>query len=154
MQSHYLVRGFVAAASAALWLTFPSSGWAQDILKELEDTEHTQARPSHDHHNMEGAKKKEAPATHQKHGGHGQTEKKGASSGHQNHGGPAHSTSHTATQSGSKTHAGKHEMSGGTHGGTHEMRGFLGPYPIQREGSGTSWLPKVVTEPHSPIVAP
>ena len=140
MQSHYLVRGFVAAASAALWLTFPSSGRAQDILKELEDTEHTQARPSHDHHNMEGAKKKEAPAAHQKHGGHRQTEKKGASSGHQDHGGQGHSTSHTATQSGSKRNAGKHEMNG-VHGGMHEMRGFLGPYPIQREGSGTSWLP-------------
>ena len=26
------------------------------------------------------------------------------------------------------------------------MHGFLGPYPIQREGSGTSWLPD--TTPH------
>jgi len=26
------------------------------------------------------------------------------------------------------------------------MRGFLGPYPMQREGSGTSWLPD--TTPH------
>ena len=36
-----------------------------------------------------------------------------------------------------------HDMPGMAHGGheMHEMTGFLGPYPMSREGSGTTWQP-------------
>jgi hypothetical protein len=42
------------------------------------------------------------------------------------------------------------KMSGMGHGG-HEMKGFLGPYGMGREGSGTSWQPD--TSPHQGIHA-
>jgi hypothetical protein len=42
------------------------------------------------------------------------------------------------------------KMSGGGHG-RHEMKGFLGPYGMGREGSGTSWQPD--TSPHQGIHA-
>jgi hypothetical protein len=48
---------------------------------------------------------------------------------------------------------GDHGAMSGTsheHGGM-EMKGFLGPYPITREGSGTSWLPD--STPHEGVMA-
>src|SRR4051794_36738365 len=39
----------------------------------------------------------------------------------------------------------------GAHGGGHDMKGFLGPYGMGREGSGTSWQPD--TSPHGGIHA-
>src|SRR5262249_32392874 len=114
MLTQRLLRGFIAA-SAVLSLTVPSGTRAQDILKELEDTERdqNQTQHSHDHHNMGGdAKKKEAPGAHQGHAGHKRTAKmKGASNAHQNHGGPGRSP--TTAQSGAKTHGGTHELNGG-----------------------------------------
>jgi hypothetical protein len=46
------------------------------------------------------------------------------------------------------THSNMQSMYGGhdTHGG---MKGFLGPYPMTREGSGTSWVPD--STPHEGI---
>jgi hypothetical protein len=71
-----------------------------------------------------------------RHGGHQHAKSKE----NKKHGGHKH------TASGDKggKHTGSHDTShtgGGTHGDQHQMHGFLGPYPIQREGSGTSWLP-------------
>jgi hypothetical protein len=42
-------------------------------------------------------------------------------------------------------------MPGMDHNGGHEMKGFLGPYGMGREGSGTSWQPD--TSPHEGIHA-
>src|SRR4051794_24530034 len=57
---------------------------------------------------------------------------------------------------GSTTKHGKHSGPdvGGEHGnggahGSHEMKGFLGPYGMGREGSGTSWEPDI--SPHAGI---
>jgi hypothetical protein len=53
----------------------------------------------------------------------------------------AHSVNHAGMPS---THdEGTHAMGMHGHDASHDMqlKGFLGPYPITREGSGTSWLP-------------
>jgi len=56
------------------------------------------------------------------------------------------------------THAHHDKTTSMEHGGTHgahqgheamEMKGFLGPYPMSREGSGTSWLPD--STPHEGV---
>lgn len=139
MPTHRLLRGlYVATTSIALGVFVLNEVQAQDILKELEDAERAQDHggQSHDHghdHGKAAPAKKEAPKTHQDHAGHKRTlNKKGASDQHQGHG------RHGGT-SGKTAHP-------GTHDDAHAMRGFLGPYPVQREGSGTSWLPD--TTPH------
>jgi len=132
MPTHGLLRGLYAATSSiALCLFIPSGAQAQDILKDLEDAERTQdhGQHPHDHGNAAKTKKKDTSQTYQGHSGHKSKTKK-PSDQHQGHGG---------TTSPDTSHP-------GTHGETHAMRGFLGPYPINREGSGTSWLPD--TTPH------
>jgi len=139
-----MLRGSFAVALAMLWLFVPGSGTAQEILKELEQGEHQHdddhAGHNHGHDAMPGTEK---TSTQPKgHGGHKHTTAApGAHSGHkhatrhnpQGHGDHQHTTSHNQPHPGGEMHQ-------------HEMRGFLGPYPIQREGSGTSWLPD--TTPH------
>jgi hypothetical protein len=133
MLTHSLLRSFSAAITVAgVWIAIPNFGRAQDILKELEENEHGQNHAGHgkEHVTTPDKKKKAGAQEHAGHGGHKQHKKE--HSGHKqakDHGG------HGQTE----THDGAH---GGTpHGTEHQMRGFLGPYPIQREGSGTSWLP-------------
>src|SRR4029078_11850909 len=133
MLTHSLLRSFSAAITVAgVWIAIPNFGRAQDILKELEENEHGQNHAGHgkEHVTTPDKKKKAGAQEHAGHGGHKQHKKE--HSGHKqakDHGG------HGQTE----THDGAH---GGTpHGTEHRMRGFLGPYPIQREGSGTSWLP-------------
>jgi len=137
MPTHRLLRGLYAATSSiALGLFVPSGTQAQDILKELEDAERAQdhGQHAHDHGNTAKTEKKDVSKAHQGHGGHKrQSKKKNASDQHQGH------TGHGGTTSRDTAHS-------GMHGEMHTMRGFLGPYPIQREGSGTSWLPD--TTPH------
>ena len=130
MLAQSFLRGFLAATGSLALCWFSSSGGnAQDILKELEETEH-QHTQTHDHGGMSGTKRKDATNEKQDHRGHNHAaKKKHAADAHQNHGSHSRSASHQGT----------HQGPAGTHG--HEMRGFLGPYPIQREGSGTSWLP-------------
>jgi len=136
MLTHCFLRGFLAAA--AFYLFVPSIGHAQDILNELADADREKGHSdhSHDHGGMVDTKKTTgAPKAHQGHGDHHKTSKrKDAPKQHQNHGGDRHMMPHDTT----------HPNGGEMH--QHEMRGFLGPYPIQREGSGTSWLPD--TTPH------
>ena len=79
-----------------------------------------------------GAEKKSAPKTKTpaKHSGH-----------------PA---SHSAMQHGSPGKPATHsEHAGGAHDEHGGMKGFLGPYSMTREGSGTSWVPD--TSPHEGI---
>ena len=45
-------------------------------------------------------------------------------------------------------HGMQHDQHGG-HGDHAGMKGFLGPYPMEREGSGTSWLPD--STPHEGV---
>jgi len=135
MPARSFLRGRSALiALAALWLC-ASGGTAQEILKELEKSDHDPSMHSgHEHgHATPGSKK-----TSKEDKGH---------VGHQ------HATSkqkkkdgnHQHPMSGDKgKHTGSHDTShtgAETHGDQHQMHGFLGPYPIQREGSGTSWLP-------------
>src|SRR4051794_27599706 len=61
---------------------------------------------------------------------------------------PVHHASHEASGADHEGmpethHEGMPGMGGHGHDGAHDMqmKGFLGPYPITREGSGTSWLP-------------
>ena len=132
MPTHGLLRGLHAATSSiALCLFVPSGAQAQDILKELEDAERGKGpgQHAHDHGAAAKTKQKDASQAHQDHSGH-QSKTKKPSDQHQGHGG---------TTSPETSHS-------GTHGETHAMHGFLGPYPINREGSGTSWLPD--TTPH------
>jgi hypothetical protein len=54
---------------------------------------------------------------------------------------PASTAKQGHMEQGHRTHtAGTHQGHEGTHQ-AHEMKGFLGPYSMNREGSGTSWLP-------------
>jgi hypothetical protein len=136
MLTYDLLRVLRAAASSiALGLFVPGGAQAQDILKELEDAESgQQGQHAHDHGKTAKTEKKNASKAHQGHGGHKQSsKKKNASDQHQSN------TGHGGTKPHDTTHS-------GMHGEPHAMRGFLGPYPIQREGSGTSWLPD--TTPH------
>ncbi|MGB8620686.1 MAG: hypothetical protein WCD65_24645, partial [Pseudolabrys sp.] len=132
MLTHRLLHGLYAVAiSVALCLFLPSGAQAQDILKELEDVEPEQDHGHHDHANTPDTKKKDAPKVHQSHAGHKKTAGGNhASKQHQRHSDHGRTVPHDATHSGVQMH-----------GVAHEMHGFLGPYPVQREGSGTSWLP-------------
>jgi hypothetical protein len=135
MPARSFLRGRSALAFVALWLC-ASGGKAQEILKELEQSDHdTSVHSGHDHGhdaasgNKKTSKENKGHAAHQ-HATSKQTKKDGK---------------HKHTVSGDKgKHAGSHDAShtgAGTHGNQHQMLGVLGPYPIQREGSGTSWLP-------------
>jgi hypothetical protein len=71
------------------------------------------------------AQKKKPPA--RKKGGEGHSQHQAAPSAHQQHGNLQDHSGHEA----------------------HGMRAFLGPYPMTREGSGTSWVPD--TTPHEAV---
>ena len=131
MLTHCLLRGFLAAtAVAALWLSATSPARTQDILKELEQNEQGQTHERHGHEQSAPDVKKSAKQDehkgHKEHKGQKQKEQ------HKDHGGHGQEKPHDAAHRG--------------HGVEHQMHGFLGPYPINREGSGTSWLPD--TTPH------
>jgi hypothetical protein len=129
MLTHSFSRGF-SAAIAVMTLLAPITGRAQDILKELEKEDHGQGHADHGKHDAApGTEKKSTAREHAGHGGHKQTRKQDGHKQAKDH------SSHGQT----KTQDGGHQ--GVSHGTEHQMRGFLGPYPIQREGSGTSWLP-------------
>jgi hypothetical protein len=118
-----LWRALCASAITSLFALQPTQGWAQKILDELE------------------AQDKSTAKHRDQHGGH--TALKKSSRGHQAHKDGAGHAEHKEAATG------HHGDGSGT--GHAQMRGFLGPYPIQREGSGTSWLPDAT--PHSGIHA-
>jgi hypothetical protein len=137
MLTHSLLRGFSATtAVVAIYLAVPNLGQTQDILKELEKDEHGENHSGHgkEHDTTPDKKKKARALEHAGHSGHKQK---------QEHSGHKQAKDHSGHGQ-MKTEDGAHE--GMTRGNEHQMRGFLGPYPIQREGSGTSWLPD--TTPH------
>jgi hypothetical protein len=92
--------------------------------------------------------KKQAPSAHDKHGGHvpslGRTTSGPKHAGHAApKSAPPQHAGHAAPSPGGSQHTGDHTMA------DHGMTGFLGPYGMSREGSGTSWLPD--TTPHEGI---
>ena len=107
-------------------------------------TQHKMAPEDHSHHKVTpsahsghqpaaDSKKKAATAKTKppaKHSGHP------ASHGAMRHASPAKQAAHT-------------EHDGGAHDEHGGMKGFLGPYSMTREGSGTSWVPD--TTPHEGI---
>jgi hypothetical protein len=148
MLTPILLRGCSASiAFVALWLCTTGGGQAQDILKELEQVDRDAAKKpaGHNHeHDATSGRKKKPPKGDKEHRGHKHT----MSQEDKKHGGHKHRMSQESKDRSGHRHTVPHDASHtgvGTHGG-HEMRGFLGPYPIQREGSGTSWLPD--TTPH------
>ena len=98
------------------------------------DTTHSQ----HDHANHKpAAKKKKTPAVNE-HAGHG---------GHTVHQGARHTKRNDTADPATHNHSGG--MQTAHHGEHAVMKGFLGPYAMNREGSGTSWVPD--TTPHEGI---
>jgi hypothetical protein len=147
------------ALAIATILTFRIAP-AQEQPAQHDHSQHQQGQAPEDHskHGAQPAKKSagepksKAPAkkkASEKHSGH--TPAGGGKSGNTKHAG------HAAPKAGARTHAGHaapatsdqqhagHDMPG-HHSG---MVGFLGPYSMSREGSGTSWVPD--TTPHEGI---
>jgi hypothetical protein len=141
MSMSSLWRALCASAITSVFALYPAHGWSQKILDELEaqdeggQDQHRHGEPLPHAHPTQ----KKPSASHQRHQQKGEHRGHGArqqtASGHtRQHGGAAHS------------------VHGGTAQTAHQqMPGFLGPYPIQREGSGTSWLPD--TTPHAGVHA-
>ena len=123
-----LWRALCAGAITSLFALQPTHGWAQKILDELEAQDKEGAA---EHRHQHGASPQSGHTAHKK-----------SSRGHQAHKDGAGHAGHKQTANG---------HSGQPHTGHTQMRGFLGPYPMQREGSGTSWLPD--TTPHTGIHA-
>ena len=137
MPARSFLRGRSAVIALVVLWSCASGVDAQEILKELEqpDQDATKVPSSHNQHGAVSGSKK-APKEDKGHGGHQHAMSKGnkKDGGHK----------HTASGDKGGKHRGSHDAShtgAGTHGDQHQMHGFLGPYPIQREGSGTSWLP-------------
>jgi hypothetical protein len=170
------VRLIGASAFALLLLSSPVA--AQSAAEPHDHSQHGPAQPSppqqspaQHNHSQHGASPEgqSAPPTsapapsggaahhhHTDHKADHRTEKKSKPSS--KHG--AHPTSHGApSRTAHRGHGAPKPAAAlhGGHGGTdhdghgdHGMKGFLGPYPMMREGSGTSWLPD--TTPHEGIM--
>ena len=130
MHMRPFARGLVAGALGLGLSLFASPGQSQGILKELEQGQSGHAaheqpdhgQPGHDHSKMVMTEKKT-------------TKKKKTSH-----------AEHSPTAADTKA---PHE--GAAHGSHIGMIGFLGPYPMAREASGTSWQPD--TTPHTGVHA-
>jgi len=153
-----------AALALATTLTLAlRTGSAQQEPSQHSQQDHSQHGPAQDpaqhghagHGNQPAAgpkakapAKKQAPGAHDKHGGHTPSQgQKGSAAKHAGHAvpkprGPQHA-GHAAPKSGAPQYTGDHTTT------DHGMKGFLGPYGMNREGSGTSWLPD--TTPHEGI---
>ena len=134
MPAHSFLRGRSAfIAFVALWVC-TGAVKGQEILKELEqtDSDATKVPSGHNHEHGAVSGSKKAPKEDKGHGGHrhAMTKENKKDGGHR----------HTASGGKGGKQTGSHDTShtgAGTHGDQHQMHGFLGPYPIQREGSGT-----------------
>src|SRR5204862_5920552 len=151
-QSMPRVRWAAPLALAMMWLLALRTGWTQPAPSQPSQPDHSQHDPAQHGHAGHGdhlpakskaapkAKvpaKKQAPKAHDKHGTHAPSQgQKGSGTGHAGHGAPKSGGRQAAGHHGSQDH--------GTQ--DHAMKAFLGPYGMNREGSGTSWLPD--TTPH------
>src|SRR3954447_13865367 len=159
-QSRSRVRWLAPLALATAMILSFRIGWTQEQPAQHDHSqhEHGQTQQDHSQHGVQPAKKStsepkgKAPVKKklsEKHSGHTPAAGgKAASSKHAGHAAPKAGArthaGHAAAGTGGEPHAG-HDMPG-HHGG---MVGFLGPYSMSREGSGTSWLPD--TTPHEGI---
>ena len=138
MPAHSFLRGRSAFIAFVAICVCTGGVKGQEILKELEQTDQdaTKVPSGHNHEHGAATSRKKAQEEDKRHGGHQHAKSKE----NKKHGGHKH----TAPGDKGGKHTGSHDTShtgAGTHGDQHQMHGFLGPYPIQREGSGTSWLP-------------
>lgn len=141
-----LNRGRAACgALAAIVMLAASPGraeQAQDHSQHTAPAQPAQPAPDHSQH--------AAPTEdHSKHQNHAPPQKKApAKKSHTGH------TTHAAKRATPHAHttpaATPHVAHGDTHA-QHGMKAFLGPYPLNREGSGTGWVPD--TTPHEGIHA-
>jgi hypothetical protein len=150
------VRRLAPLALAAIMILSFRTGWAQEQSAPHDHSQHQQgqAQPDHSGHGAQPAKqpaaepkgkepsKKKASAQHS---GHTRSGVKGSGSKHASHAVPKAGARKHANHGGSATEAQQH-VGHAYHGG---MIGFLGPYSMNREGSGTSWLPD--TTPHEGV---
>jgi hypothetical protein len=125
MLTRFLSRGLSASAILLAALLFASPGRSQNILDELEHDQKGHDEPAHDmrgheHHAMPDKDMKTGDKKKMSHGGHEQM---------------SHDMRHGEAMHGGQMHAGHADL-----------HGFLGSYPMAREGSGTSWQPD--TTPH------
>ncbi len=140
----YRTSAFVCALFAALAL---NTARAQDS-KDTKEMDRSQ-------HDMKGTE-------HGQHGGHETKEeskekdaKKNKADMKSEHGRHPQHAGHQEKKTSGMQHAGHEGMQHGAHDGMegmaheHEMKGFLGPYSMTREGSGTSWLPDAT--PHEGV---
>jgi hypothetical protein len=137
MPTRSILRGRSAVIAFVVLWSCASGVDAQEILRELEQPDQDAAKVPSDHnqHGVASGSKK-APKDDKEHGGHqhAMSKENKKDGGHK----------HTASGDKGGKHTSSHDTShtgAVTHGDQHQMHGFLGPYPIQREGSGTSWLP-------------
>jgi hypothetical protein len=131
MLTPFFLRGCAPIAFAVFWLFAGTYGHAQDILKELEENEHHHGvdHADHKHGHDETPSGKKNPAA-EGHAGHSEHKEQSGHRQAKDHSGHGQIKTHDAAHQGMEMR-----------GGEHEMHGFLGPYPMNREGSGTSWLP-------------
>jgi hypothetical protein len=125
-------RWLAASVTSLVFAVSANTARSQNILKELEEGQPV-AHGAHEHH-MSAEDMKKMPAA-----------KKATAHGD-------HATAHSAKPGMQHDMPGMdaHQMSdAGAHGGHDMMRGFLGPYGMGREGSGTSWLPDAT--PHAGV---
>ena len=128
-----MTLGLLLAPAQAQQQSTEPHDHSQHVAPKEDHSGHAMPPDHSGHQPPAGAKKKAAPAkakTPAKHSGHP------ASHGVMQHASPGKQPPHG--EHGAGAHA--------DHGG---MKGFLGPYSMSREGSGTSWVPD--TTPHEGI---
>jgi hypothetical protein len=146
------LRLIAYGALAMLLLLSPVQTLAEEPVLTQTDHEH------HDHH--EHAAPTPAQMDHEHHGHHehvapgpskpetpAEKPKKSPATPHAGHNKPAATTHVHHNKPTDMEHGGTHDVHQGHH--AMEMQGFLGPYPMSREGSGTSWLPD--STPHEGV---
>jgi hypothetical protein len=134
--------GGACGALAAIMIFAASLARAEPAHDHSQHTAPAQPAPDHSQH--------AAPAEdHSKHQNHPPAQKKQPAkkshSGHATHTAKRPAAPHAHTAHSTAPHQ---THSDATHQ-QHDMKAFLGPYPLSREGSGTSWVPE--TTPHEGI---
>jgi hypothetical protein len=137
-------RGFGAFGLSLALGMLPWPAMAQQAAEPHDHSQHGAPAQDHSNHTM-------TPQGHSGHSPAGGSKKKAppaktkAPARHSGH--PAsHGAMRTASPGKPATHAGH---GGGAHDAHGGMMGFLGPYSMTREGSGTSWVPD--TTPHEGV---
>ena len=136
----------IFAVSCFLPLTFAYASAQEAMPKDMHHDHHEHAAPS-------SPKKETAPEPKQPKGPADEKPADKKTTSHSNH-------IHGRTKVSAAKHQGHREGRHQAHTGgmdqghegmheAHEMKGFLGPYPMNREASGTSWLPDAT--PHEGI---